>query len=116
MGTVCCVASFVTCDSCELCCVKKDMRVLEMEAMSFGEAFDTAMDVRGKTVYSCRLCGRPFKNYSNLKRHIKLHDPIQESFPCRLCSRKYGRKDTLKWHLKQAHGIISIPIDACDKG
>ncbi|CAN8005225.1 unnamed protein product [Ixodes hexagonus] len=87
-----------------------------MEAMSFGEAFNTAIDVQGKTVYSCKLCGRPFHNYSNLKRHIKLHDPIQESFPCTLCRRKYGRKDTLKCHLRQAHGLTSLPADGCDSG
>ncbi|CAN8011492.1 unnamed protein product [Ixodes pacificus] len=86
-----------------------------MEAMSSGEAFDKSMDVLGKTVYLCRLCTRPFQLLHNLKRHMKVHDPNQESFLCTLCSRKYSRKDDLKRHLKQAHGITSMPIDACDE-
>ncbi|XP_075749375.1 uncharacterized protein LOC142814491 [Rhipicephalus microplus] len=78
-----------------------------LDVLALDAAYDTVMSSQGKNVYACKLCNKAFQNYSNLKRHVKLHDPVQEYFPCTLCQRKYGRKDTLKSHMKQAHGILS---------
>ncbi|KAK8768436.1 hypothetical protein V5799_015098 [Amblyomma americanum] len=78
---------------------------LEVTALDAG--YDSVINRQGRVIYACRLCNKTFQNYSNLKRHIKLHDPVQEYFPCSLCQRKYGRKDTLKGHMKQAHGVVS---------
>lgn len=78
-----------------------------LEVLSLDAAYDSVMNSQGRAVYTCRMCNKAFQNYSNLKRHVKLHDPVQEYFPCSLCQRKYGRKDTLKGHMKQAHGVVS---------
>ncbi|KAH7961187.1 hypothetical protein HPB52_005192 [Rhipicephalus sanguineus] len=85
-------------------------RILEsgmLDVLALDAAYDSVMSSQGKNVYTCKLCNKAFQNYSNLKRHVKLHDPVQEYFPCTLCQRKYGRKDTLKGHMKQAHGVLS---------
>ncbi|XP_075536032.1 uncharacterized protein LOC142571503 isoform X1 [Dermacentor variabilis] len=78
-----------------------------LEVVALDAAYDSVMSSQGKSVYTCKLCNKAFQNYSNLKRHVKLHDPVQEYFPCTLCQRKYGRKDTLKGHMKQAHGVLT---------
>lgn len=80
---------------------------MPLEVLSLDAAYDSVMNSHGRAVYTCRMCNKAFQNYSNLRRHVKLHDPVQEYFPCSLCQRKYGRKDTLKGHMKQAHGVVS---------
>lgn len=86
----------------------------ELDTILLEHAFEVTTDNWGDSVYSCRLCSRRFHNQSNLKRHVKLHDPVQESFPCALCGRRYGRKDTLKYHLKQAHrGLLGAQLNPC---
>nr|XP_054933465.1 PR domain zinc finger protein 15-like [Dermacentor andersoni] len=82
-----------------------------LEVVALDAAYDSVMSSQGKSVYTCKLCNKAFQNYSNLKRHVKLHDPVQEYFPCTLCQRKYGRKDTLKGHMKQAHGVLTHNLD-----
>ena len=51
--------------------------------------------------FQCEECHKLFSQYTNLKRHEKIHFPQEIVYKCESCDKKFMRKDNLKKHMIQ---------------
>ncbi|XP_064477953.1 zinc finger protein 501-like [Ornithodoros turicata] len=63
----------------------------------------------GRTLYSCTLCGRPFRQSTGLWRHLRTHKAAKDAssavrFTCPTCARQFARRDYLRSHLSMHTG------------
>ena len=59
--------------------------------------------------HQCEICGTSFSLRKNMKRHMLMHRPVDESIKCELCSFITRREDKLTQHKWKAHNIGSAP-------
>lgn len=61
-----------------------------------------------KILVTCPICHKTFdsKKESNLRRHMKLHNQVQEQFKCRVCGRQYQTHGNFNAHKKVQHAGI----------
>lgn len=81
-----------------------------------GQAFNHVQSMRahrrtihyGEKPFTCRVCGNPFSDQRNLKRHMRIHE---NAFPyqCHICKQKYRHSNSLKAHLKK-HGDNNFDV------
>lgn len=56
--------------------------------------------------FECYLCHlKVLSNKSNLRRHMKLHQPEIKCFSCLVCSKSYQNKSNFKKHWADKHKI-----------
>lgn len=60
-------------------------------------------------ILECYLCHTVFKfnKMSNLRRHIRLHDPRVKYFGCLECGKKFQNKSNFKNHWKKIHSLLA---------
>lgn len=54
-------------------------------------------DRYGKSVYTCRTCGKGFATNFVMKRHARMHTNLK-AFVCPVCGKEFNRKDAMKQH------------------
>jgi len=52
--------------------------------------------------HACTQCGHRFKQFSNLKRHIRAHDDVRR-FQCGMCDSKFAQLSNLHVHIRGRH-------------
>ncbi|KAJ0182454.1 hypothetical protein K1T71_001823 [Dendrolimus kikuchii] len=64
--------------------------------------------------YTCKICGRSYSNWSNLKTHNITHSS-ERPHQCVYCKKAFKRKIDLKFHINQHTGAKPYKCPFCDK-
>ncbi|XP_055532697.1 zinc finger protein 271-like [Wyeomyia smithii] len=91
------------CDFCDLR-FKSAMHLVEHE-----------YNHRNPNSIKCGICGRIFKQLSNLRRHQRLHSNDAIPFQCDLCGKSFSQSGALKVHKRIHSGEKPYKCDLCDK-
>ena len=65
--------------------------------------------------YTCDICGRKFNNYSNFRRHVRLHSG-RKPFKCSVCGKGFADGTALKKHGTVHTGEKPYLCTICGKG
>ena len=65
--------------------------------------------------FKCTECGEKFQSKYNLKRHSKIHNEGEKSFPCSQCSCVLSRQDSLIRHLDEIHNTNKLNCNHCEQ-
>ncbi|KAF9421753.1 hypothetical protein HW555_002434 [Spodoptera exigua] len=69
----------------------------------------------GDRPYKCDICGRDFRQWSDLKYHkVSIHSD-QKSFKCEFCGKDFARKYSLNVHRRIHTGERNYPCEYCNK-
>ena len=58
------------------------------------------------SVWVCKICGKTAKQKGNLKSHVELHFPQDESNSCNLCKKEFSTRLSLKSHKINVHSKL----------
>lgn len=56
--------------------------------------------------FECANCGRTYKHYSSLYKHIKWVCGVEPQFHCEHCNYKGNQKGQLKYHMLARHNLV----------
>lgn len=73
-----------------------------------------AVHLSSNKAYTCKICGRSYSNYSNLKSHNITHSS-ERPYDCGFCKKAFKRKIDLKFHINQHTGAKPYKCPYCDK-
>ena len=93
------------CPHCEKIYMKTD--VLQKHVMKVHEQKDSNL-----TKIRCEECKETFSNETNLKRHVKTHAKLPETFECDKCRKMFSRRDNLDRHKLRKHNFTNFDIDS----
>ncbi|KAK2162986.1 hypothetical protein LSH36_88g06005 [Paralvinella palmiformis] len=65
--------------------------------------------------YTCEICGRKFNNYSNFRRHVRLHSG-RKPFKCTVCGKSFANGTALRKHGSVHTGERPHICTICGKG
>jgi len=63
---------------------------------------DLILEIDG-TTFSCRACGKSFKDKSNCRRHVKSTHFPEVAETCEICHKIFKNKNSLKCHIRAVH-------------
>lgn len=71
-----------------------------------------------QVVYSCpNQCGRIYKNYHSVSKHLKYRCGVEPQFPCQFCDKAFHHRHHLKYHQTKRNPctlrrqVLNIKID-----
>ncbi|XP_062700016.1 zinc finger protein 678 [Aedes albopictus] len=70
---------------------------------------------RNPNSIKCNICGRIFKQLSNLRRHQRLHSNDAVPFQCDLCGKNFSQAGALKVHKRIHSGEKPYKCELCNK-
>ena len=68
----------------------------------FSGPSDLILEIDG-TTFSCRACGKSFKDKSNCRRHVKSTHFPEVAETCEICHKIFKNKNSLKCHIRAVH-------------
>ena len=68
----------------------------------FSGPSDLILEIDG-TTFSCRACGKSFKDKSNCRRHVKSTHFPEVAETCEICQKIFKNKNSLKCHIRAVH-------------
>lgn len=57
--------------------------------------------------YSCKRCGKLYRNKTSLSRHVNQECGKIAKHPCHICNKLFKRKDHLTQHIRETHGVVN---------
>lgn len=76
--------------------------------------FMAYVDVNGKKVWMCKVCGRSFTQSSNLYCHMRMHTG-DKPYQCNVCPKAFRQITHLKDHMRRHTGAKPHKCSACNK-
>lgn len=72
--------------------------IVDKEEMDFEKLIADATKFKGRTKHPCKLCGKVFKNITNLARHVNssVHNTSLKPFPCPKCPQRFSTEQLLR--------------------
>jgi len=70
---------------------------------------------RGKAIFKCAQCNKPFSYMTNLKRHITEVHSIEVRYRCQYCSKGFKSKHNLQVHERIHVGVKKHVCNICEK-
>jgi len=86
---------------------------VDLELKETEESFPiVAMDKRGRTSYTCKVCQRTFFNKFHHREHYNTHSG-ETPYECEFCGKKFAQRSGWNRHIKLHHKyeVFSGPID-----
>ena len=82
----------------------EELQEVGKEEVEFEKLVADATELRkgkGRTKHPCKLCGKVFKNITNLARHLNssVHNTALKPFPCPECTQRFSSEQLLRYFL-----------------
>lgn len=69
----------------------------------------------GDKPYECDFCGRPFRQWGDLKYHIQSRHTAEKNHQCEFCGKDFARRYSLVVHRRIHTGEKNYKCEHCDK-
>jgi len=93
------------CPHCEK--IYKKIDILQKHIIQKHEQNDS-----NPTEIRCEDCDEKFSNETNLKRHMKTHSELPETFECFKCRKIFSRRENLDRHRLRKHSFTNLDFDS----